>query len=465
MKTPQEEHCALVALEDLRQFSRGLRQNRFSMQPPVEITRLVKIWKQPPDPAKTEKINPVQRELALSHWQDALENAGLTALTRRDMRILCSLDEIVQSPDFQKLLDAWGKDFTPSMISVLMDTFHRGWQNHPNHQRIATFIETCLNAFTGRNSKIQHWQTYRAYLLYPSGPEKIANELLQSRTSMETLGEQYRFAPGTRFTEAIRESTTDALVRRIRKQLEQPSFVEEDWRMLFQDYLQSTHFEYLSELIRAIDQVREDAARHQGMRFLQNWFLSHAHFKDPRIHSGGWINIEATARAVFTGWLAQEDIRLFFELIIKNDMQKRKEFWLPYLKHIRGSVIAIGSADKAANALKLRELGQQGYHFAHLENDTSGNSAFILEFDRYIVVDFSRLGRAYLYEKAVFLKRQSQAQSMYTNKEGRPIRHFDVKNLKDAVVPRYALEAVPHQGNNWLQKLAGILAHYGIRPA
>lgn len=407
---------------------------------------------------KTVMFTGEQREKALEAWTEAIKTDDFDRLTRREIRILCSQSSVIRSPEIRGLLKRRQAIFTPSILMPFQNAFHETWKTNENHILIRDFLAWFLRRYNGRNRKLLAWKEHQEFLLAKEGPAQLAPTVIHKGETLEITAERYYFSATSQFAEALRDEVVGQLLKRIIQVSH--TFNPVEWTYLFSNFIETTQFDTLSKLILLVDNYPAEA-REQGISFLQRWFLASNAYGDPRISPGKWVNIEARAREAFVGWLSQADIELFFNMIIKNDTQKRKRFWLRYLKCIKGSTIAIGPSDNSANTYQLSELKKEGYYYASLEKDSSHNSAFILDFGKYVIVDFSRVGCAYLYEKDTFLRLQNNAQSIYTGKNGKTIGSFDVRSLKN---PTLAKESVPHHQNIWLDNLSNVLAAHGIRP-
>ena len=99
-----------------------------------------------------------------------------------------------------------------------------------------------------------------------------------------------------------------------------------------------------------------------------------------------------------TAWLSEEDLRFFFDLIMsgQEDRHNRREFWLRYVGRVGNSRVAMGTRDRDRLRVQLTELKKRGRsEYAHLEDPFEDDvSAFIMDFGRAVVVEFSKPGNA-----------------------------------------------------------------------
>jgi hypothetical protein len=134
-------------------------------------------------------------------------------------------------------------------------------------------------------------------------------------------------------------------------------------------------------------------------------------FGDPRRESLGraWEEVRKLAPSAFDSFLStliQQDLEFFFESVDVDPA--RKAFWLRYLPSIRRTMcvlepnthstlrrkISAYSADQRASFRRARSFAT---------SDQTETSAFVLHFDRFVVVEFSRTGNAaYVYSRNAF---------------------------------------------------------------
>src|SRR5439155_15930958 len=90
--------------------------------------------------------------------------------------------------------------------------------------------------------------------------------------------------------------------------------------------------------------------------------------------------------------------RFFFDLIMagQEDRHNRREFWLRYVGRVGNSRVAMGTRDRDRLRVQLTELKKRGRsEYAHLEDPFEDDvSAFIMDFGRAVVVEFSKPGNA-----------------------------------------------------------------------
>ncbi len=85
-----------------------------------------------------------------------------------------------------------------------------------------------------------------------------------------------------------------------------------------------------------------------------------------------------------------------------KDSQGRKNFWLPYASSVIRTRVVVCPQDEARLGKKLSKLNISNHVFAELigSSSSSNGSAFLMDFGKYIVVEFSRENNScYIYKK------------------------------------------------------------------
>jgi hypothetical protein len=185
---------------------------------------------------------------------------------------------------------------------------------------------------------------------------------------------------------------------------------------------------------------------------LTSFVLRDRRLGDPRLprNTRNWIGIPEAARLCFIQWLSKTDIVFFFEHVLpdKADRHGRKTFWLRYVPRLRMSRPLLYKPDEARLQIVMKQIEEQVGHFGRVRGQTS---AFLLDFGSLLVVEFSRVGAAYVYEKSVA---NDVVPDFWVS------RPFSENQLKQS---QLRLERVVHRPG-WQGEMAGILARYGLRP-
>jgi hypothetical protein len=144
--------------------------------------------------------------------------------------------------------------------------------------------------------------------------------------------------------------------------------------------------------------VSDWVERHPAIREeLRQYVLHHKHLGDPRLQVMNWSGMEQAATAKFLQWIARESIVFFFNHILPDNSanERRKDFWLEYLRAIKDFQVALSARDY--NRLYARSRLTEVPGFGRVDHETT--SSFIMRFgvrggDDVIIVEFSETGNA-----------------------------------------------------------------------
>ena len=160
------------------------------------------------------------------------------------------------------------------------------------------------------------------------------------------------------------------------------------------------------------------------------------------------------AKLRFMGWLAERDIVFFFDHVLKRrDKHGRRSFWLKYVN----SRLLIASrsflSESAAYEIKNFNSDNEKINFGNLQHSGINRAAFILHFGDIVAVEFSEVGKVYIYLIEEFEKRFKL--DLWTSV---PIAESTLKCQylhRDRMIPHYS---------GWEYKVTNILSRYGVRP-
>ena len=117
---------------------------------------------------------------------------------------------------------------------------------------------------------------------------------------------------------------------------------------------------------------------------------------DPRFsyRRFNWDNVSQKSKDIFSQWLSEEDLEIFFELIRQADYDTnwhyREKFWRAYLPYITKTKIFLGTtAQKLAAQIKNKVNLNHG----KLNGATAAQSVFVFQIGRYIFSEWSHDGK------------------------------------------------------------------------
>lgn len=392
---------------------------------------------------------------ALHEWQMAVSESRFDHLTRKTIRILCGLPQAVTDPKFLTFLANRSDMFTSRMMSGLLASYHSTWKQHPHHKDVEILLLMRLRSFSGKSKLVTHWKQNVDWIIGDNAPRKLAKRIADRPTQLSDIAQEYNLpTTNTPFLAAVLWEGA---------QLCCASFVEKRWLDLQSwNYIRDSLLEHplirkeqrqllLAALLKGVHKHLPDTQWKPAQEGLKDFILSHKEFGDPRTEYTRWANFDPAAKQIFLSWLSEEELELFFELIILNDPHRRKSFWLQYLRKIKGSRVIVGRRDRERHAIALMKLSTKGRNYA--SGDGLDTSAFILDFGEIVAVEFSEVGNAcYIYESSTF---RAMYPTIYN-------RSFDLPNLKRSHHATHWQRHDPYF--KWKAKLATVLAEWGVYP-
>jgi hypothetical protein len=196
-----------------------------------------------------------------------------------------------------------------------------------------------------------------------------------------------------------------------------------------------------------VEQVRDRVRR---------FVLDDPRLGDPRLRQPNWTGIREAERRVIE-WLSQFDIAFFFEHVLpqRSDPHGRKQFWLKYVGRVIRSRPLLNWDDRVRLETVLRAKREESMNFGRIDGDTS---AFLLDFDKIVVVEFSAPGNAcYVYTKADF----NRILGDFWTQQKLTVSGLKKKTPSLTKQPGSGWDGVHRRG--WQTDASQLLALYGVR--
>jgi EH_Signature domain len=364
-------------------------------------------------------------------------------LSNRAVRYLSWETDVAVRPAFQSVA------LEPERISSrslqgLVRSLHRRWDSTVNTPSIGN-LRVALTTYSTNNALIDKWKQNLAYVLNAEGPTRFAQDVLTRGTTWDNVAAEWGLEPDTEFGNEVLTRSIPLCLRNRRS---------EDFQNTIRFVLPSRHWRpgsfkhCVQELILSSSRLSPQQADS-----LRDFILGDQRLLDPRLPRNGpnWAGITESARDIVIQWLSAEDIQLFFDHVLtnRNDPHGRKPFWLKFKGRIKRSRPLLSALDESrwlANTAtqKKPNFGRMDY--------SCNTSAFLLDFGRLIVVEFSQVGNAvYVYEhrEVPDLNESFWSQA-----------RFSLSTLKqqDRCIERMTHSAL------WQSKMRTLLAQFGIRP-
>lgn len=371
---------------------------------PLYRSKLADIAKLLPDkPARRVSQDHIAK--AKESWEIASKQSNFSLISFRQWRILGTIPEIFGQAQFAQNVDYILSE-NPALLKSLVSTHHILWSKNVYFMAVDTVLNKHLQGYGGKNKTLAAWKNQHNMILGIHAPKVFASEMIKHRIGFADLIANWKvLSPYSQFGA---ETTALACERFSASIMQTRTYVSQDWDYLFNTLLnhpvitKANRAEVAKNLILATDVF--DHGKKEAIERLKDWLLVHKEFGDPRITPVKWdiCGEEATRR--FISWLSEEDIKLFFETIMENRSQGRKDFWINYLGALHGSKVILSPRDKQKCSVKLNDLERKGRRFLTWQRSGSA-SAFVLDFGTHIAVEFSEASNAcYIYEKPEFEK-------------------------------------------------------------
>ena len=392
----------------------------------------------------------------LRDWQRYLDDPR-QRLPLRALRYLCWEPDVATARRFQDYLAQGAGELSTRMLQGLVRSCHARWSPSFAAGAAARYVQQCLEKYQGPHRVLAHWRELAEMLLGPQGHCLFADSLLAARVPVKKHCEAWAFEESSQYVlEAMRHA-----IRACQEHLGD--------KAALRTYLLTTLLPWAGWPVQdfhtavAATILHPTTATDLGLQeALAKLVLQDTRLGDPRLPRNikNWLGIQ-DARQRLLQWLSRADIHFFFEHVLPKgtDPHGRKIFWLKYVSHVLMSRPLLNRDDEVSLRVTMQSLQDQVGHFGHVRGRETHvrrrepePSAFLLDFGRVVIVEFSRVNHAcYLYEKSNAAK---VIPDFWTQEP------FTIHGLKNRLL---AAKTIAHV-TGWQTTLANLLATYGIRP-
>ncbi len=139
-------------------------------------------------------------------------------------------------------------------------------------------------------------------------------------------------------------------------------------------------------------------------------------WKNPWIEANKaqWGLVEDTTREMVVGWLKKHLIGAFFEYLSADgsNNSRRVNMWREYHAEIEDMYFALGTNAQKDNSRSMQDMKRKMVgRTLTLEGVSNTNNAFIMIFQKHVIVEFGEHGNAcYIYERGAYLPFKLQGQ-------------------------------------------------------
>lgn len=394
--------------------------------------------------SQPKKARPVRCPPNYVELWNTIGDSRPSELPSRAIRYLSWETNVAIRPAFQSVA------LTPERISArslqgLVRSVHRLWDSTVNTASVGNLV-VAVTTYPKKSPLIDKWKHDLGYVLNKDGPTRFATEVLSRATTWDKLSEEWGLEPDTEFgNQVLTQCVALSLSGR-----DNDAFQKAAIRFV----LPSKHWRPNS-FKTSVQQIILACSRFspQQSDSVKDFILNDARLLDPRLPANGpnWVGISDSAKNTVIQWLSAEDIQLFFDHVLttRNDPHGRKPFWLRYIGKVKRSRPLLATLDESRWQANTATKGKRNFGRMDYFCNTS---AFLLDFGRVIVVEFSQVGNAvYVYE------------------------HRDVPDLNDGFwsQARFSVSTLKQKDRCiermthtplWQSKMRTLLAQFGIHP-
>ncbi len=181
------------------------------------------------------------------------------------------------------------------------------------------------------------------------------------------------------------------------------------------------------------------------------------HYKDPRLHPGGWNDVDEDALKVMHGWLARASLEQFLQIVdaiaspaLRLQWPYRRAFWKAYERHGLINKAWVVFADRGAHRARLV---RDKLPFGRLQRSgvQPNHAVLVLEIGSLRIAEWSENGKCYIWRRG-----NPAAPELYKD---RYVRRELITSSDNGGVVHSA-----SRHGTWQQKVAGFIRNEtGIR--
>ncbi len=394
--------------------------------------------------SQPKKTRPVKCPPDYVQLWNALEASRSSELPARAIRYLSWETDIAIRPEFQ-VVALTPERITARSLQGLVRSVHRRWDVTVNTPAVGNLV-VAVSQYNGKNALIEKWKHGLQHVLNQNGPKNFAGSILNHDKSWEQYADEWGIEADSEFgNHVLTQCVAMSLTGR-----DKETMIDTAIRAI----LPSTHWR-VGSFKSAAQQMILASSRFppQQSELLKDFIVDDRRLLDPRLSANrpNWVGISDAARDAVIQWLSAEDIELFFDHVLttRNDPHGRKPFWLRYKGRVKRSRPLLSSFDESRWLANTETKGKRNFGKMEFLCDTS---AFLLDFGRVMVIEFSKVGNAvYVYD------------------------HRDVPDIDDSFWSQapFSLRALKQKDNCiermthiplWKSKMRTLLAQNGIQP-
>ena len=442
-------HEFLASLNELKRLTivQGIEEHIPFNQSETNCPKLVRSVKQIATPTTTAPIE-VDPRVTIEKWRQYQVTQGGTPISGRDCKRFCWVPEIVSDDSFRSLVVQREIPITLPSLRGLIYSYHANYAVLRRNEQFTTTLKDLIIIKARANASIKRWQNDIDCIVGSKATSVLAKKASDEWLSPEQQLLDLELNATTSFARQFAQELVELVGETFDtvKAKDIPDVLANVVCSLLVDreVFKST----LATII--LSNKARDSEEVQAM--VIDFLLKNDGVGDPRIHPENWAGIRDEAKQRVIQWLSREDINFFFELLLRDrdDKHGRKSFWLKYVEKISRSRALVSKEDLRHHAVRLREMEEKGRSYGELIGSNT-SSAFVLDFGRIVVVEFSEVGNAcYIYKKEAFTELLEE----FWAKEV----PFRLLKNQDVVAER-----ITRSMKDWQSSARQVLSRFGVR--
>jgi hypothetical protein len=425
--------------KDLTAFSETISRREASNLLPKLRETVSKIGSKP-------ERRPPPLEVYMRQWEEFLAGKR-DQLDRSTVRYLCWEPKIALHEKFLTFIGNSSVELNARSLQGLVHSCHREWDFFIDKRKSIGQVRNSVSKYGGLNRVLSKWKASIDAVLGLDGPAKLAERLVFSENTLEKHLEEWYLDGQSSYVHHM----VAAVSEKIRYHLGRDRTIQ----LLFSDVLPWEGWQ-LTDFKKEIGNFILHREAEKIWDQLQIFVLKDKRLGDPRLPAArkNWAEVPVGAVNRLLESLCREDIFFFFEHVYSSgvDRHHRRDFWLNYVGRCTASRPLLCRNDRIRLRPVLARENIKIGHFGRLR--AVDNSAFLLTFGELTVVEFSKVGRCFIYASDHF----HEMVNYWTNAE------LAEAELKE---PSRCIAAIRHLNTtniDWRDRVRMVLAHHGIRP-
>lgn len=390
----------------------------------------------------------VDAKMVIEKWNQYQTNPTENRFTGRDCKRFCWVPEIVFSADFRSLVSKKEIPITLPSLRGLVYSYHANFNELCTDRQFNNAIWELISVKSAANASVARWRDALDCIVGEKAPYYMARQAFEKLLAPQQQLEELELSTTTSFARLFAQELVELISDKFEKiDAKKLSNILNE---IFGSQL--VNREAFKTSLSGIILSRRALESEEVQALLVDFLLRSDGIGDPRIHPENWVGIRDDAKQQVIQWLSREDINFFFELLLRDrdDKHGRKSFWLKYVEKISRSRAFVAKDDLHRHSVRLREMSEKGRSYGELTG-SNVSSAFVLDFGRIVVVEFSEVNNAcYIYKKEAFTE---------------VLKEFWAKEIPSSVLKNKELvaERITRSMKDWQGSARQILSRFGVR--